>query len=67
VRPIRGLSRILDGKSESVLMSDSELQGGSPCPCRLRTDCLASVSNFDYILTHTRFMGSCKLSSFDGR
>jgi hypothetical protein len=54
-------------KGESGLMSDSELRGGSPCPCRLRTDRLASVSKFDYVLMHTRFMSSHKLSSFDGR
>jgi hypothetical protein len=29
--------RILDGKVESGLISDSELLGGSPRPCRLRT------------------------------
>jgi hypothetical protein len=45
-------------------MSDSELRGGSPHPCRLRNDRLAPVSKFDYVLTHTRFMGSRKLSSF---
>jgi hypothetical protein len=39
VRPggaIRGKWGILDGKDESGLMSDSELQGGSPRLCRLR-------------------------------
>jgi hypothetical protein len=65
--PIRGLWRILDGKFESGLMSDSELWAGSPRPCQLRTDRLALVSKFDYVLTHTGFMGSHKLSSFDGR
>jgi hypothetical protein len=30
---IRGKGRILDGKDESDLMSESELQGGSPCLC----------------------------------
>jgi hypothetical protein len=45
---------------------DSELRGGSHRPCRLRIDRLTSVSKFDYILTHTGFMGSRKLSSFDG-
>jgi hypothetical protein len=54
-------------RSESGLMSDSELRGGSPHPCRLRTDCLAPVSKFDYVLAHMRFMRSRKLSSFDGR
>jgi hypothetical protein len=36
----RGKWGILDGKDESGLMSDSELQGGSPHLCRLR---IASV------------------------
>jgi hypothetical protein len=67
VGPIRGLWRILDGKVDSSLISYSELRGGSTRPCRLRTDCLAPVSKFDYVVTHTRFMGSCKISSFDGR
>jgi hypothetical protein len=33
----RGKWGILDGKVESGLMSNSELQGGSPRLCRLRT------------------------------
>jgi hypothetical protein len=33
----RGKWRILDGKDESGLISDSELQVGSPRLCRLRT------------------------------
>jgi hypothetical protein len=40
VRPsgaTRGKWGILDGKDESGLMLDSELQGGSPRLCRLRT------------------------------
>jgi hypothetical protein len=41
-------------------------EGGSPCLCQLRTDRLASVSKFDYVLAHTGFMGSHKLSSFVG-
>jgi hypothetical protein len=64
--PISELWIILDVKGESGLMLDSELWGGSPHPCRLRTDRLVRVSKFDYVLTHMRFMGSCKLSSFDG-
>jgi hypothetical protein len=52
VGPNRGLWRILDGKVESGLISDSELRGGSPHPCQLRTDCLAPVSKFDYVLAH---------------
>jgi hypothetical protein len=39
--------RILDGKVESGLMSDSELQGGSPHLCRLRTDRLAPVNKIE--------------------
>jgi hypothetical protein len=38
-------------------------EGTSPCLSQLRTDRLAPVSKFDYVLTHTRFMGSYKLSS----
>jgi hypothetical protein len=37
VEPTRGMWRILDGKVESGLMLDSELRGGSPRLCRLRT------------------------------
>jgi hypothetical protein len=54
------------GKSESGLMSDLELRASSPCLCRLRIDRLAPVSTFDYVLMHTGFMGSHKLSSFNG-
>jgi hypothetical protein len=38
---------ILDGKVESGLMSDLELQGGSPHLCRLRTDRLAPVNKIE--------------------
>jgi hypothetical protein len=58
---ISGLWRILDGKDASGLLSNSELRGGSPRLCRMRTDRLAPVN------THTGFMGSRKLSSFDDR
>jgi hypothetical protein len=44
---INGLWRILDRKDESGLMSDSELQGGSPRPCRLRTDRLTPVNKIE--------------------
>jgi hypothetical protein len=47
VEAIRGLWRLLDGKVESGLMSDSELRGGSPRPCRLRTDRLAPLDKFE--------------------
>jgi hypothetical protein len=56
VGPIRGMWRILDGKVESGLMSNSELHGGSSCSCRLRTDRLALMNKFDYVLTHAGFM-----------
>jgi hypothetical protein len=39
--------RILDGKVESGLMSDLELQGGSTRLCRLRTDHLAPVNKIE--------------------
>jgi hypothetical protein len=45
--PIRGLWRLLDGKVESGLMSDSELRGGSPHRCHLRTDRLTLVNMFE--------------------
>jgi hypothetical protein len=63
----RGKWRILDGKDESGLMLDLELRGGSPCLCRLRTNRLAPVSEIDYVLAHTRFLGSRKFSCFDSR
>jgi hypothetical protein len=44
---ISGLWRILDGKDESGLMSDLELQGGSLRLCRLRTDRLAPVNKIE--------------------
>jgi hypothetical protein len=50
VRPsgaTRGKWRILDGKVKSGLMSDLELQGGSPHLCRLRTDRLALVNKIE--------------------
>jgi hypothetical protein len=42
-------------------------KGGSPSLCRLRTGRLALVNKIDYVLAHMRFIGSHKLSSFDGR
>jgi hypothetical protein len=47
-------------RSESGLMSDLELRGGSPRQCRLRADRLAPMNKFDYALTHA----SCKPSCF---
>jgi hypothetical protein len=64
VGPSRGQWRIIDEKGESGLMSDSELRAGSPRLCRLRTDHLAPMSKFDYVLVHAGFMGSRKPSSF---
>jgi hypothetical protein len=43
----RGKWGILDEKVESGLMSDSELQGGSPHLSRLRTDRLAPVNKIE--------------------
>jgi hypothetical protein len=42
-------------------------EGGITHLCQLRTNYLALVSKFDYILVHTRLMGPRKLSSFIGR
>jgi hypothetical protein len=46
-RPTRENWGILDGTVESGLMSDSELQGGSPHLCQLRTDRLAPVNKIE--------------------
>jgi hypothetical protein len=43
----RGKWRILNEKVESGLMLDSELQGGSPRLCQLRTDRLAPVNKIE--------------------
>jgi hypothetical protein len=43
----RGKWGILDRKVESGLMLDSELQGGSPRLCRLRTDLLAPMNKIE--------------------
>jgi hypothetical protein len=66
---ISGLWRILDGKDESVLISDSKLQGGSPPPVSIkdRVGYALLQQVLSCVLTHTGFMGSRKLSSFDGR
>jgi hypothetical protein len=42
-------------------------EGGSLHLSQLRIGRLALVSKFDYVLTHMRFMGPRKLSSFVGR
>jgi hypothetical protein len=49
---------------ESFHVQNSE--GGSPCLSQLRTDHMASMSKFNYVVTHIGFMGSPKLSSFNG-
>jgi hypothetical protein len=41
----RGKRGILDGKVESGLMSDSELQGGKPRLCQLRTASVVPCCN----------------------
>jgi hypothetical protein len=53
------------GRSRRGLLSCSDLQGGSLSLSRLRTNRLAPVIKFDYVLTHTGFIGSHKFSSFD--
>jgi hypothetical protein len=42
-------------------------EGGSPQPMMIKDQSLGLVSKFDYALVHTEFMGSLKVSSFDGR
>jgi hypothetical protein len=42
-------------------------EGGSSCLCRLRTMSVGPLgTSIDYILAHMGFMGTHKLSSFDG-
>jgi hypothetical protein len=53
----RGMWGILDGKVESGLMSDSELQDGRPCLCRLRTDRLAPVNKIELCTDAYRIYG----------
>jgi hypothetical protein len=43
----RGKWRILDGEVKSGLIFDSELQGGNPRLCRLRTNRLAPVNKIE--------------------
>jgi hypothetical protein len=54
------------GRLRVVYFHIRSSKGGSPRLCRLRTDRLTLVNKTDYVLAHTRFMGSHKLSSFDG-
>jgi hypothetical protein len=55
------------GRVRVVYFHIRNSEGGSPHLCRLRT---ASVepcgTSIDYVLAHTEFIGSHKLSSFDG-
>jgi hypothetical protein len=53
----RGKWGILDGKVESGLMLDSELQDGSPCLCQLRTDHMASVNKTELCTDAYRIYG----------
>jgi hypothetical protein len=55
------------GRSESGSFDIWSFDGGSPHLCRLRTDHLALVSKFDYVLAYMGHMESHKLSSFYGR
>jgi hypothetical protein len=50
---LEGCGEYWMGRNESGLMLDLELRGGSPCLCLLRTDHLAPVNKFDYVLAHT--------------
>jgi hypothetical protein len=53
------------GRLRVVWIINSELQGGSPRLCWLRTDCLAPMSKFELCTgAYGSFLGSCKLSSF---
>jgi hypothetical protein len=43
-------------------------KGSSPCLCRLTAMSVETCgTSINYVLAHTRFMESCKLSSFNGR
>jgi hypothetical protein len=64
---LRGCGEYWMGRSRRGLLSCSDLQGGSPSLSRLRTNRLALVIKFDYVLAHTGFMGSHKFISFDDR
>jgi hypothetical protein len=55
------------GRVRVVCFHVQSSEGGSPRLCQLWTDHLAPVNKIDYVLAHTRFMRSCKLSSFNGR
>jgi hypothetical protein len=66
-RATRRKWRIPDEKGQRVdCFHVRNSKDGSPCLSQLRTDRLAPLSKFDYVLTHMRFMGFHKLSNFDG-
>jgi hypothetical protein len=54
------------GKVRVVCFHVRSSEGGSPCLCRVRTERLAPMNKIDYVLAHMGFMGSRKLSRFDG-
>jgi hypothetical protein len=68
-RATRGKWRILDGNVQSGLFSYSELQMWLPPPVSIkdRVGWTMLQQELSCVLAHTGFMGSCKLSSFDGR
>jgi hypothetical protein len=54
------------GRSKSGPHDIQSSEGGSPCPCRLRTTSVgAPVASIDYVLMHMGYMGPLKPSSFD--
>jgi hypothetical protein len=55
------------GRLRVVCFHVQSSEGGSSRLYRLRTDRLAPENKIDYVLSHTEFMGSHKLSSFDNR
>jgi hypothetical protein len=54
------------GRLRVVCFYIGSFEGGSHRLCRLRTDHLAPVNKIDYVLANMGFIGSCKLSIFDG-
>jgi hypothetical protein len=54
------------GRVRVVYFHVRSCEDGCPHLCQLGSDCLAPVNNINYVLAHTRFMRSHKLSSFDG-
>jgi hypothetical protein len=55
------------GRVRVVCFHVRSSKGGSPHLCQLRATSFGPWgTSIDYVLAHTGFMGSCKLSSFDG-